>query len=975
MSINCTVQDRVRNTATLRNAFKDFVEIYIKNPAMAAQKFPEINSFMKNEWSKAFPKDAKDVSEAASQYAEWYKNADDLDQVRSRIYFDRKESWAEWFNRKIEPLKPENLYRSFIDDLADIQKIAPGAYELARIYRGAAEGALSYVKDGRYEFSEGGRRNVKTGKSLDEIVEPIKDNREYASAYLAARTIAEDLARKDKKYQEIKSKSDKTKEDLNYLKSVENKDGTYTKKTESALYKQNAEAVKIAEKKFSNFRQFGKEFSDFMRDNLKFALDAELISKDSYDKMVNSREMYAPLYRVVEGSHKHGLGLSRGMEPKDATKLRTNVESMYDIVDPIQTGYNNAAYVVAMSERNAIMRKFAQEVGGKKGDVLFEEVTTPKQSKEELLKQIKDKGLPIEYFKDLPQEVVEVLMENPVAADSPTVNVFDKGVKKTYEVDPVIYEALKGVNSAREAGVLSKIFSIPAQGLRFGATITPAYITRAFVRDIPHALTTSQFGITAPDILQGVFSAFKKDEWYHEFVRSGGAYSSAQSLTRASWSKNLEQLSKAKDRGFIQKWVFDNKLGLKKMQDFSHALENAPRIAEFRKGIESGASRQKAALAARDITLDFQRKGAAMYVWNNIVPFSNAFIQGNAQFLKFMKPKTDDQGQITFKDTALPYMRALAYFGAPAVLNAVLNADNERIRNLPAWQQHSFYNIDTAPFYDEKDRASAPILRIPKTQEFGAILGNGIEAAINYIHDKDPEHFKTYVNENLGDLFTTRFLVPTAVTPALEAWANKALFFNTPIVPYGREGLLPAEQYSDRTTKAFKAASNALASIFGDEYTFRPAIAENYVDKWSGSLGRDLINGIDKAWGILSGEPILGDLKASETYYLKSFTADYPTMSAKPIRQFFENYKSADQIHKTVQKLVKEGKPEEAQKLYNKYKTVRDTKTYKAVTRMMQFMQAVKKSDLEPSRKRELIDQTMLQLIQVADQANAIMKM
>lgn len=943
MSIDCTVQDRVRNTATLRNAFKDFVEVYIKNPAMAAQKFPEINSFMNNEWKKSFPREAKEVQEASKEYADWYKNADDLDQVRSRIYFDKQESWAEWFNRKIEPFKPSNLYRSFVDDLADIQKIAPGAYELARIYRGAAEGAVSYVKEGRYEFSETGRRNVKTGKSLDEIVEPIKDNREYASAYLAARTIAEDLRRQGK--------------------------------TDSALYKQNAEAVKIAEKKFSNFSQFGREFSDFMRDNLKFALDAELISKDSYDKMVNSRDMYAPLYRVVEGSHKHGLGLTRGMEPKDATKLRTNVESMYDIVDPIQTGYNNAAYVVAMSERNAIMRKFAQEVGGKRGDVLFEEVTTPKQSKEELLKQIKEKGLPTEYFKDLPQEVIEVLMENPIAADSPTVNVFDKGVKKTYQVDPVIYEAFKGVNSAREASMLSKIFSLPAQGLRYGATITPAYITRAFVRDIPHALTTSQYGITAPDIIKGVFSAFKKDEWYHEFVRSGGSYSSAQSLTRSSWSKNLDQLSKAKDKGFIQKWVFDNKLGLKKMQDFSHALENAPRIAEFRKAIESGESRQKAALAARDITLDFQRKGAAMYVWNNIVPFSNAFIQGNAQFLKYMKPKTDENGRVTFNDTAKPYLRALAYMGTPAVLNAVMNADNEKIRNQPAWMQHSFYMIDTAPFYDEKDKASAPIIRIPKTQEFGAVLGNGIEAAINYIHDKDPKHFKDYVNENLGELFTSRFLVPTAVAPALESWANKALFFNTPIVPYGREGLLPSEQYSDRTTKAFKAASKLLGEIFGDENTFRPAIAENYVDKWSGSLGRDLLNGIDKAWGILSGEPILGDLKASETYYLKAFTTDYPTMSAKPIREFFENYKSADQIHKTVQKLVKEGKPEEAQKLYNKYKKVRDTSTYKAVTRMMQFMQAVKKSDLDAARKRELIDQTMLQLVQIADQANAIMKM
>lgn len=944
IAIDCTVRDRARNTATAKNAFNDFIELYIKDSAKATKTFPQMTSFLENTWNKQHPKTVAEINEAQKAYQEHYKNLDELDQVKERVYFDKPESWSEWYNRKLAPLKPSNLYKSFIDDLAEIQKIAPGAYELARTYRGAAEAAVSYVKEGRYEFSEEGRRNIKTGKSLDEIVEPIKENREYASAYLAARTIAEDLRKAGK--------------------------------TDTALYRQNVQAVRIAQRKFENFKKFGEEFSEFMRDNLKFALDAELISKESYDKMINSREMYAPLYRVVEGSNKHGLGLTKGMEPKDATKLRTNVESMYDIIDPIATGYNNAAYVVAMSERNAIMRKFAKEVGGK-GNALFEEVTTPKQSKEQLLKQITEKGLPEKYFADLPQEVIEVLMENPIMADSNTINVFDKGVKKSYEVDPVIYDAFKGVNSTREAGMLAKIFSLPAQGLRYGATITPAYITRAFVRDIPHALTTSQYGLTAPDIVRGVFSAFKKDEWYHEFVRSGGAYSSAQSLTRSAWNKNLDQLSHAKDRGFLQKWVIDNKLGLKKMQEFSHALENAPRIAEFRKGIESGATRQKAALASRDITLDFQRKGASMYVWNNIVPFSNAFIQGNAQFLKFMRPKTDKDGKVSFKDTAVPYLRALAYMGTPAVINAVMNADNDRIRNQPDWMKHSFYMIDTAPFYEGKEKKTAPIIRIPKTQEFGAILGNGIEAAINFIHDKDPKHFQTYVTENLGDVFTSRFLVPTAVAPAIEAWANKALFFNTPIVPYGREGLLPSEQYSDKTTKPFKAASKLLGQVFGDENTFRPAIAENFVDRWSGSLGRDLLTAVDKAWSIL-GEgdtSSLTDLRASETYFLKSFTTSYPTLSAKPVREFFDRYKSADQVYKTVNKLAKEGKPKEAKELLQKFKKIRDTKTYKAVTRMMQFMKKVKQSDMDPARKRELIDQTMLQLVQMADKANAIMEL
>ena len=93
------------------------------------------------------------------------------------------------------------------------------------------------------------------------------------------------------------------------------------------------------------------------------------------------------------------------------------------------------------------------------------------------------------------------------------------------------------------------------------------------------------------------------------------------------------------------------------------------------------------------------------------------------------------------------------------------------------------------------------------------------------------------------------------------------------------------------------------------------------------------MNGVDKAYRILGNEGFesLSDLKASETWFLKSFATSYPTMSAKPVREFFEKYKSVDTIHKTINKLVKEGRIEEATQLNQKFNKVRTTSTYKAV--------------------------------------------
>lgn len=956
MSIVCTPKDRVKDQATVRNAFKDFMDLYIKRPGTARRTWPGMAKWLEGEYKNKYPGEWKNIEKAQEAFGKWFEGADALEREKVGIYYEKPSSLFDRISENLQNWRG-NLSQGavkFIDDLHSISKLAPKAYEQFRNLRGAGGLIEQFLKRGRFEFSEGGRRDKIIGKSWDQIMEPVKENYEDASAFLAARTIEEDLRKQGK--------------------------------TETARYKQARDAVDIALRKHPEFKEFGKEVSSYLTDLLKYVRDSGLISDKTYDSLIEKRAMYAPLNRAVEPvMAEQGLGLSNSMKPKEAFKMRKNVASGYDIIDPISQIEKNTAYMITMAERNAAMRTLARELAPKamKGETILEKVSTPKQAKEDLINRLQKEGIETDYFKDLPQEAIDVLMENPIAKEGNVINVWENGKKNSYQIDPIIYEGLQGM-TRKQLGVFGRLAMGVAQTLREGATLTPAFLAKAFIRDIPHALVTTQYGITAPDIAKGVMSAFKKDAWYDEFKRSGAAFSTYRSLGRANMAENVSMLGKAKESGKISKWNEMNRRGLQLMEKWrgvSESLEEAPRIAEFRKAIETGATREEAALAAREITLDFQKKGTAMYVWNRLVPFSNAFIQGNVQFYKWFTPRTNDQGQYTFKDTAVPYLRGAAYIGVPAMLNAAMNADNQKIRDLPQWEQDMFYLIDSGVFVDDpKEKKAAPIIRIPKAQEFGVIMGNAIEQAVYWMNDKDPKSVQEFVGESLGTLVESRFAVPTVIVPFLEAWSNKTLFFNSPLVPLERQALVTSEQYSDRNTELFKSLSKGLARIFGEEGAMKnlrtPAAMENFVDRWSGSMGRDLLRGVDRTLQRLGvfDDKMLPDKGISDTYFLRSFLTRYPSTSAKPIQEFWQNYKTQDTYVRTIKRLAAEGRVEEARRLYKESKAVKDNKYYKAMSNASKFIKKVRNSKMDPARKQELIDQTTLQMIQIAKVGNRALK-
>lgn len=72
------------------------------------------------------------------------------------------------------------------------------------------------------------------------------------------------------------------------------------------------------------------------------------------------------------------------------------------------------------------------------------------------------------------------------------------------------------------------------------------------------------------------------------------------------------------------------------LSDFNESLEMTTRLATYKVALDNGLSRQEAASLAKNITVNFNRRGRVTSVLGNHFAFLNAAIQGNARLLQTM---------------------------------------------------------------------------------------------------------------------------------------------------------------------------------------------------------------------------------------------------------------------------------------------------------------------------------------------------
>lgn len=280
------------------------------------------------------------------------------------------------------------------------------------------------------------------------------------------------------------------------------------------------------------------------------------------------------------------------------------------------------------------------------------------------------------------------------------------------------------------------------------------------------------------------------------------------------------------------------------IDDYNDVVENGMRLAVFQAARDSGVSTQRAASIAKNITVNFNRKGNATPFVNSLYMFFNAGIQGTARLAQALA--TSNKARIAVGGLAG------AAFVMDMVNRELAGEDDETKRN----------RYDLIPEF-EKSRnwivmgPDGKYVKVPLPLGFH-VFHNAGRLLSDAMGRKDPRNASEYgwaFASTLIDAFSPvgsvasvgQLISPSVADPVVQLAENKS-FTGGPVYRsddrgFGKTDPKPAyTRHFDSTPDFWKAASRTLNDITGGDKDKRGAV----------NVEPDILRHI---WGALTGGP------------------------------------------------------------------------------------------------------------------------
>jgi hypothetical protein len=839
---------------------------------------------------------------------------------------------------RFDPMKEardELLKRGLVDT-------GVGSYKLARLSPDAKAKALLFVKHETLDF----HTMERSGEGLNEALSGIpKNEMRMFDAFLAANRSVELRARG------IKDTGFPEGHDANYVSKAP-----------------------------AHFVEAAKRVTEYRNRNLDYLVQAGLLEKDVAQKFKDEHKLYVPFNRIVDINNEIAIsgkkGKKIGKELKGANDLKTQ--------SPLQAISLDTATFMQLAEANRARVEMVMEqesVGGK--NPLLYRVKTPGKIvvTKEMAEMLNTLGIPTESG-----EAFEFTRRNTELKEN-QFEIYREGQREVWETaDPELAKSLKAIDG--EPGmrnVIIKVASSISNMVRGTTSVTPDFILRNFFGDqLAAQILSKHHGAQIPHTFQALGDLMGKEhsEVWKQFLKSGAAGGSMVDLNAHYFDKEIYKLQT--ETGFMDATWNVIKTPFKAMEAISSTLEQSTRLAEFKRTTQGDYSINKlfeAGFNAREVTVDFQRRGSAVSVLNSITAFQNAGIQGLDRSVRAFN---ENKG----KFTAMAGLTVTA----PTLLNYAVNKDDPRYRDAPAWQRDMFWVVPTDKWVkpDPSDDISKlpaylvkigddgmPLVnrgvtfRIPKPREIGLVFGSLVERSLDLFFEKNPDAFKGFASSVLDGI--TPPVVPSIATPVGETWANKNMFTGDAIVPHSSERLLPRDRYSEYTSELAKKVSVILTThvpALEHKDVVAPAVIDNWIGDWTGNMGRYILSGIDYVLKDNAPEKSTADIP-----FIKAFLVRNPSMGGRIMQDFNEQVKNINQYQASISKLDKSQNPEDRmrmaetqQRLLKEYPDYRRIlNASQAIQNMRQFVHNVYlTTKMNKHEKRQAIDGTYYQMIEMA---------
>ena len=146
----------------------------------------------------------------------------------------------------------------------------------------------------------------------------------------------------------------------------------------------------------------------------------------------------------------------------------------------------------------------------------------------------------------------------------------------------------------------------------------------------------------------GIVSDSEQKEWialWKQFREIGGITGYSEQFSRAKDKASIVEREMARlDRGNARRKA---DAVLDWLSDYNDAMENAVRLSAFKAGLDKGMTPQRAASLAKNLTVNFNKKGQATANANALYAFFNARVQGTTRMMEVLVDKKDGKFTMT----------------------------------------------------------------------------------------------------------------------------------------------------------------------------------------------------------------------------------------------------------------------------------------------------------------------------------------
>lgn len=460
------------------------------------------------------------------------------------------------------------------------------------------------------------------------------------------------------------------------------------------------------------------------------------------------------------------------------------------------------------------------------------------------------------------------------------------------------------------------------------------------------------------------------DQYAAEYVEDGAP-------TGLSVTKSLEE-QQARFKSIIEQG--DTKRFLRKtadvVEDYNQTMENAVRLSAYVEARKGGVERADAATLAKDLTVNFNRKGEYSSAIDSLYLFFNAAIQGNVNIMKAMLRPAADGSKFTRARVLAASMVAFGF--ARTLMNIDMAGEDDDGES--KYLDFNEYALKTGMVVMLGEQG----VSIPMPYGYGLFDNIGRYAAeyaagvksegevardlmLSVDHHFNPQGLHAVENRDLVETAVLRglfFLGPDTLDLAVEQAANINYFGANITVP-GNPFLVrkPASQATKRGTndvlEGFTEFVNNATG--GSEYRsgavdMSPERIQHIADFFLGGVGRFFSDLSDTVAKLNSEED---DLRSTDVPIIRTFAPIAAEYSDRV--DFYDNRSS----YRQFQTEFKEAAPEEKIRLRRRFGTdlYQFDVTHKAIEKRLRNLS---------TRKRQLNENANIDLYKRIEELQAI---